>query len=178
LVPEAVYPGMPQATPTITPALWFDNSSPETNLQAAIAYYLSVFPDARVENAHQYPHSAEPVSATFVLNGQRFFAINGGPQFPFTEAVSFLIECADQTEVDHYWDALTAEGEESQCGWCKDKFGLSWQVVPRRLFDLLADPDPQRAEAAKNTMLTMRRIVLADIEAAADAAASTSPGGG
>lgn len=163
---------MTPGTPTITPSLWFDNSSPETSLQAAILFYTSVFPDSRIENANQYPHSPEPVSATFVLNGQRFFAINGGPQFPFTEAVSFLIECADQAESDYYWDALTAGGEESQCGWCKDKFGLSWQVVPKRLFELLADPDPERAEAAKNAMLAMRRIVLADIEAAADGAVS------
>jgi predicted 3-demethylubiquinone-9 3-methyltransferase (glyoxalase superfamily) len=168
---------MASITPTITPALWFDNSSPETGLQAAIAFYTSVFPDTTIENVNQYPHSAEPVSATFVLNGQRFFAINGGPHFSFTEAVSFLIECADQAEIDHYWTALTAEGEESQCGWCKDKFGLSWQVVPTRLFELLADPDADRATAAQNAMLTMRKIVIAEMETAAEAAAVNSVGG-
>jgi predicted 3-demethylubiquinone-9 3-methyltransferase (glyoxalase superfamily) len=102
-----------------------------------------------------------------VLDGTRFFAINGGPDFPFTEAVSFLIECEDQAEVDHYWNALTAGGEESQCGWLKDRFGLSWQVVPKRLFELLSDPDEARAAAAMNAMLTMHKIVVAELEAAA-----------
>lgn len=159
--------------PSVTPSLWFDNTSAETSLQAAIAFYTSVFSDSSVETTSHYPHSAEPVSATFTLNGQRFFAINGGPQFPFTEAVSFLIECADQAEVDYYWEAFTAEGEVSQCGWCKDKFGLSWQVVPTRLFELLVDPDEDRAMAAQQAMLAMQKIDIADLEAAADAVATS-----
>jgi predicted 3-demethylubiquinone-9 3-methyltransferase (glyoxalase superfamily) len=97
--------------------------------------------------------------------------INGGPQFTFDEAVSFMITCADQAEVDHYWERLLeGGGQESMCGWLKDRFGLSWQVVPTRLFELLSDPDPARAQAASQAMLGMQRIVVADLEAAADAA--------
>jgi predicted 3-demethylubiquinone-9 3-methyltransferase (glyoxalase superfamily) len=134
--------------PCITPSLWFDNSSPDTDLEAAAAFYTDVFPNSKIENINRPPGQSKPVSGTFVLDGTRFFAINGGPDFPFTEAVSFLIECEDQAEVDHYWNALTAGGEESQCGWLKDLFGLSWQVVPKRLFALLSDPDEARAAAA------------------------------
>lgn len=103
---------------------------------------------------------------TFTLDGQRFLGINGGPQFPFTEAVSFEVLCADQDEVDYYWNALVEGGAESQCGWLADRFGLSWQIVPRRLYELLEDPDPARAAAATAAMLGMRRIVVADLEAA------------
>ena len=106
------------------------------------------------------------VSGTFVLDGTRFIGINGGPQFPFTEAVSFLVECNDQDEVDYYWVRLVDGGEESQCGWLKDRFGLSWQIVPTRLFELIDDPDPARAAAATKAMLGMRKIVIAELEAA------------
>jgi predicted 3-demethylubiquinone-9 3-methyltransferase (glyoxalase superfamily) len=162
--------------PTITPSLWFDNSSPETGLEAAVAFYTAVFPNSTIEAINRRPDTQEPVSATFVLDGSRFLAINGGPEFPFTEAVSFLIECADQVEVDYYWDALVRGGEESQCGWLKDRFGVSWQVAPRRLFELLGDSDPARAAAATEAMFSMRKIVVADLEAAADAVAA--PNGG
>jgi len=104
------------------------------------------------------------VSGTFVLDGHRFIGINGGPQFPFSEAVSFLVECKDQDEVDYYWDRLVDGGEESQCGWLKDRFGLSWQVVPTRLFELTGDPDPARAAAATKAMLGMHKIVIAELE--------------
>jgi predicted 3-demethylubiquinone-9 3-methyltransferase (glyoxalase superfamily) len=107
------------------------------------------------------------VSAGFVLDGARFIGINGGPVFSFTEAVSFTIECRDQDEVDYYWNALLDGGQESQCGWLKDRFGLSWQVVPTRLVELTSDPDEARAAAAARAMLGMRRIVIADLEAAA-----------
>ncbi|PRC47230.1 hypothetical protein C6A85_86005, partial [Mycobacterium sp. ITM-2017-0098] len=104
------------------------------------------------------------VSATFVLDGQRFIGINGGPVFSFTEAVSFTIDCRDQAEVDYYWDRLVDGGAESQCGWLKDRYGLSWQVVPRRLTELTSDPDPARAAAATKAMLGMRKIVIAELE--------------
>jgi predicted 3-demethylubiquinone-9 3-methyltransferase (glyoxalase superfamily) len=101
-----------------------------------------------------------------VLDGQRFVGINGGPQFPFSEAVSFEVRCADQEEVDYYWNRLLDGGVESQCGWLKDRFGLSWQIVPERLFELIGDRDPARAAAATKAMLGMRRIVIAELEAA------------
>ena len=99
-----------------------------------------------------------------MLDGTRFLGINGGPQFPFTEAVSFLVECRNQDEVDYYWDRLVDGGEESQCGWLKDRFGLSWQIVPTRLFELTGDPDPARATAATKAMLGMRKIIVAELE--------------
>ncbi|MDZ4234889.1 MAG: VOC family protein, partial [Dietzia sp.] len=106
------------------------------------------------------------VSAYFNLDGQPFVAINGGPQFPFTEAVSFMVRCRDQAEVDYYWERLVDGGEESQCGWLKDRFGLSWQIVPDRLDELTGDPDPARAAAATKAMLGMRKIVIAELEEA------------
>ncbi len=154
--------------PTITPSLWFDD-----DLEEAMEFYTSVFPNSRVHDVMRYTEAGpgEPgtvVSAEFDLDGTRFSGINGGPHFRFSEAVSFVIDCSDQDEVDHYWSALSDGGEESQCGWLKDRFGLSWQVVPRRLTELLADPDPERARRATEAMLRMRRIVVADLEAAAN----------
>lgn len=152
--------------PTITPSLWFDG-----NAEEAAAFYVSVFPHSTVDAAVRYTDAGpgpagEVAYVTFTLDGQRFLGINGGPQFPFTEAVSFEVLCADQDEVDYYWNALVAGGAESQCGWLADRFGLSWQIVPRRLYELLEDPDPTRAAAATAAMLGMSRIVVADLEAA------------
>ncbi len=154
--------------PTITPSLWFDD-----DLEEAMRFYTGIFPNSSIEYVNRYTDAGGPgtagrvVSAGFTLDGTRFVGINGGPVFSFTEAVSFLIECADQAEVDYYWDALVAGGQESQCGWLKDRFGLSWQVVPTRLYELLSDPpDQTRAAAATKAMLGMRRIVIADLEAA------------
>ena len=150
--------------PAITPSLWFDN-----DLEEAIEFYASVFPNSSVETIDRYTDAGpgtpgEVVSAVFTLNGQRFVGINGGPQFPFTEAVSFMISCRDQAEVDYYWDRLLDGGVESQCGWLKDQFGLSWQIVPDRLNELTGDPDPARATAASRAMLGMRKIVIAELE--------------
>ncbi|MDT5075316.1 MAG: hypothetical protein QOH82_4636 [Mycobacterium sp.] len=152
--------------PSITPSLWFDN-----DLEEAAEFYTAVFPNSAIEGFNRYTDAGpgtpgEVVSGTFVLDGQRFLGINGGPHFQFSEAVSFEVRCADQDEVDYYWDRLLDGGVESQCGWLKDRFGLSWQIVPERLFDLINDPDPARAAAATKAMLGMRRIVVADLEAA------------
>ncbi|MFI7481449.1 VOC family protein [Kocuria sp. M1R5S2] len=155
---------------TLTPCLWFD-----TEAQDAANFYISVFPNSRITDITHYgeagPRPADMVlTVEFELDGHPFTALNGGPEFSFTEAVSFQIDCADQAEVDRYWDALTADGgQEDMCGWLKDKYGLSWQVVPRRLVELLADPDPERAQRAMAAMMPMRKIIVADLEAAADA---------
>ena len=150
--------------PPITPSLWFDG-----DLEKAAEFYTSVFPNSSIEGFNRYSDAGpgtpgQVVSGTFVLDGKRFVGINGGPQFPFTEAVSFEVRCADQDEVDYYWNRLVDGGVESECGWLKDRFGLSWQIVPERLFELLGDPDPARAAAATRAMLGMRRIVVADLE--------------
>lgn len=152
--------------PSITPSLWFDN-----NLQEAAEFYTSVFPNSYIEGFTRCtdagPHEPGSVlMGTFVLDGARFIAINGGPIFPFTEAVSFTIDCKDQAEVDYYWDRLVDGGEESQCGWLKDRFGLSWQIVPERLYELISDPDPARAAAATRALHGMRKIVVAELEQA------------
>jgi predicted 3-demethylubiquinone-9 3-methyltransferase (glyoxalase superfamily) len=153
--------------PTITPSLWFNGK-----LEEAATFYASVFPNSSVGQFARYTDAGpgipgEVVSGSFVLDGTTFIGINGGPEFPFSEAVSFVIECADQDEVDYYWDRLVAGGEASQCGWLKDRFGLSWQVVPSRLHELLGDPDPARAKAATTAMLGMQKLVIAQLEAAA-----------
>ncbi|MFE7632261.1 VOC family protein [Kocuria sp. NPDC057446] len=155
---------------TLTSCLWFD-----TEAQDAANFYLTVFSNSRITDTTYYgeagPRPAGMVlTVEFELDGHPFTALNGGPEFSFSEAVSFQIDCADQAEVDRYWEALTADGgQESMCGWLKDKYGLSWQVVPRRLVELLADPDPARAQGVMAAMMPMRKIVIADLEAAADA---------
>ena len=152
--------------PTITPSLWFND-----DLEEAAAFYTSVFPNSSIEGFTRYTEAGpgtpgQVVYGTFLLDGHRFLGINGGPQFPFTEAVSFEIRCADQEEVDYYWFKLLEGGQESQCGWLKDRYGLSWQIVPQRLYELVEDPDPARAAAATTAMMGMRRIVVAELEAA------------
>jgi predicted 3-demethylubiquinone-9 3-methyltransferase (glyoxalase superfamily) len=140
---------------SITPFLWFDNNVPQ-----AVAFYKSVFPNAKVENVNDF-------MATFELEGQRFNALNGGPRYKFNEAVSFFISVESQEQVDYFWNQLTADGgEEGNCGWLKDKFGLSWQVVPTALGRFLGDPDRDRANRAMQAMLKMRKIIIADLEAA------------
>ena len=152
--------------PSITPSLWFDN-----NLEEAAKYYTSIFPNSSIEKLVRYNEAGpgtpgEVVYGTFVLDGTRFIGINGGPQFQFDEAVSFMVHCKDQAEVDYYWDRLLDGGEESMCGWLKDRFGLSWQIVPDRLFELEQDPDPARAAAATKALHGMRKIIVADLEEA------------
>jgi predicted 3-demethylubiquinone-9 3-methyltransferase (glyoxalase superfamily) len=152
--------------PTITPSLWFNN-----NLEDAAEFYTSIFPKSSIEEINRYTDAGpgtpgDVVSGTFILDGTRFIGINGGPDFPFSEAVSFMVSCKDQNEVDYYWDRLVDGGVESQCGWLKDRFGLSWQIVPDRLFGLINNPDPARAAAATKAMLGMRKIVIAELEEA------------
>lgn len=161
---------MPQS---IKPNLWFD-----TEAEDAAAFYTSVFPNSRIVSVAHYteagPREAGMVmSVEFELDGQRFVGINGGPEFTFSEAVSFLIECETQDEIDCYWEQLTEGGEEGPCGWCKDRFGLSWQVAPRGMDDLFADPDPTKAERAMRAMLGMRKL---DIEALRRAAEGVPAG--
>jgi predicted 3-demethylubiquinone-9 3-methyltransferase (glyoxalase superfamily) len=155
--------------PAITPSLWFDD-----NLEEAAEFYTSIFPNSSIEEMHRYADSGpgEPGSVAygiFVLDGNRYIGINGGPMFQFSEAISLMVHCKDQDEVDYYWDRLTEGGEESQCGWLKDRYGLSWQITPDRLFELQNDPDPVRADAANKAMMGMRKIVIAELDAAADA---------
>jgi predicted 3-demethylubiquinone-9 3-methyltransferase (glyoxalase superfamily) len=156
--------------PTITPNLWFDTQADE-----AAEFYVSVFPNSKITGVSHYgdagPREAGMVlTVDFVLDGQPFTAINGGPEFTFDEAISLLIECADQDEVDYYWEKLTDGGEESQCGWLKDRYGLSWQVTPRGMNEVMDDPDPRRADRAMKAMLGMRKLDVAALQAAADGA--------
>lgn len=134
-----------------------------------------MFPNSEISGISHYGEAGprEPgtvMTVSFVLDGQPFTALNGGPEFTFDEAVSFFVNCRDQDEVDRYWKALTDGGEEGPCGWCKDRFGLSWQVVPQGMFDCFSDPNPARAQAAVKAMMGMKKIVLAELQAAADSA--------
>jgi predicted 3-demethylubiquinone-9 3-methyltransferase (glyoxalase superfamily) len=154
----------------ITPFLWFD-----TEGEDAARFYTSVFPNSKIGEIARYG-SAGPrpegtvMTVSFELDGQRFVALNGGPEFAFSEAVSFLVNCDTQDEVDSYWSALSEGGEEGPCGWLKDKFGLSWQIVPNRLPELLADPDRERAQRVMEAMLKMKKIEVDELERAAAAA--------
>jgi predicted 3-demethylubiquinone-9 3-methyltransferase (glyoxalase superfamily) len=155
--------------PKITPCLWFDTQGEE-----AARFYTSIFPNSRIVDVAHYgeagPRDAGTVMVVkFELDGQEFVALNGGPEFTFDEAISFQIDCADQEEVDRYSEALTDGGEQGPCGWVKDRFGLSWQVVPKRMIELLSDPDEAKAQRAMAAMLEMRKIDIAAVEAAAAA---------
>ena len=148
-------------TQKITPFLWFD-----TQAEEAAKYYCSIFPDSRITNVTLVPTGSALVVA-FELAGTQFLALNGGPMYQFTEAVSFSIDCKDQAEVDHYWSKLSEGGTPIQCGWLKDKYGLCWQVIPSILPKLLSDPDPAKAGRAMAAMMTMVKIDIAALEAAA-----------
>ncbi|HEY8109096.1 MAG TPA: VOC family protein [Patescibacteria group bacterium] len=155
----------------ITPCLWFDNQAEE-----AVNSYVSIFKDSKIGKTARYDEASAKVSGRpagsvltveFQIAGQQFLALNGGPLFKFSEAVSFVVDCKDQEEVDYYWDKLIADGgAESQCGWLKDRFGLSWQIVPERLGELLSDPDPGTSQRAMQAMLKMQKIDVAELEKA------------
>jgi len=153
----------------ITPYLWFD-----TEAEEAAEFYVSLFGDSKILEVTHYgeagPRPAGMVlTVSFMLEGQEYTALNGGPEFPFTEAVSFSVDCEDQEEVDRLWSRLLeGGGVESQCGWIKDRFGLSWQIIPHALPRLLNDPDPARAQRAMAAMLQMGKIDVATLEKAAD----------
>ena len=156
--------------PKIVPNLWFD-----TQAEQAAEYYAATFPDSRVDSVNRSPadypsgRKGDVVTVDFTVLGQQFTGINGGTDFSFNEAVSFLIECDDQAEVDRYWDRLIGDGgEPGPCGWLKDKFGLSWQVVPRRLNELVNSDDKAGAERAMEAMLRMGKLDVAELEAAFD----------
>jgi predicted 3-demethylubiquinone-9 3-methyltransferase (glyoxalase superfamily) len=158
----------------LTPHLWFDNEAEE-----AANFYTSVFKNSKIHSVVRYPEAAKEVSGKqpgsvmtveFEIEGQRFVALNGGPEFKFSEAISFMIPCKDQKEVDYFWSRLTEGGEESVCGWLKDKFGLSWQVVPERLNEMLEDKNTKKVEAVTQSFLQMKKLDLAALEQAYKAA--------
>jgi predicted 3-demethylubiquinone-9 3-methyltransferase (glyoxalase superfamily) len=169
-------------TQKIVPSLWFDKETEE-----AVNFYITTFNGSphkrgdskmisitRYEKGMEVPVAEEMVgkilTAIFELNGQRFMALDGGPIFKFNEAVSFYVECEDQDEVDYFWKRLSAVPESEQCGWVKDKFGLSWQIIPKQLGELLGSPNRKKALAATNAMLKMKKIVIADLQKAFDEA--------
>ena len=152
----------------IIPNLWFD-----TEAEEAAEFYVSVFKSSRIVNIARYTEAGPRPAGTvmtveFKLDGQRFVGINGGPQFTFSEAVSFQITCEDQNEIDYYWERLSEGGDEGPCGWLKDRFGLSWQVLPAGMDELFADPDPTRAQRAMEAMFKMRKLDVAALRHAAD----------
>jgi hypothetical protein len=152
----------------IVPCLWFDGDA-----EAATAFYVSLLPDSRIIAVNRSPvdtpsgREGSVLTVQFVLAGREYVALNGGPAFRFTEAVSFMVMTEDQAETDRLWDALIADGgSENACGWLKDRWGLSWQITPRRLMDLTTDPDPARARAPMTAMMTMRKIDIAALDRA------------
>jgi predicted 3-demethylubiquinone-9 3-methyltransferase (glyoxalase superfamily) len=170
------------STQKIVPSLWFD-----TQTEEAVDFYISLFNgsphktgDSRMISIARYEEGMEVpgaeamvgkvLTAIFELNGQRFMALDGGPIFKFNEAVSFYVECEDQAEVDYFWERLSAVPESEQCGWLKDRFGLSWQIVPKQLGELLGAPDKKKSLAAMNAMLKMKKLVIADLQKAYDEA--------
>lgn len=160
----------------ITPCLWFDGRAEE-----AAAFYATLLPDSRIDDIVRSPIDTPSGPAgmvlfvEFTLAGQRFTGLNGGPLFSFTEAVSFQIACEDQAEVDRLWDALCADGgAPGPCGWLKDRFGLSWQIVPKRLHELIKDADPERARRGMSAMMKMSKIDIAGLDAAADGRANVA----
>jgi predicted 3-demethylubiquinone-9 3-methyltransferase (glyoxalase superfamily) len=150
----------------ITPFLWFNDQAEE-----AMNFYTAIFKNSKISSVSRYGEGGpgpqgSVMTATFELNGQEFMALNGGPLFTFTEAISFFVNCETQAEVDELWEKLTEGGEESQCGWLKDKYGLSWQIVPSVLGELLNDPDAEKARRVMNAMLQMKKIDIAGLRSA------------
>ncbi len=152
----------------ITPFLWFDNQAEE-----AVNFYVSVFDDAEVLSISRYeggPMEGKVLTAVFQLNGQEFMALDGGPEFNFTEAISFFVHCESQEEVDYYWEKLTEGGDENaqQCGWLKDKYGVSWQIIPAALPELLNQPEPEKSQRVMQAMLQMKKIDIQGLRRAAE----------
>lgn len=157
----------------ITPFLWFDS-----NAEEAVKFYVSIFKNSKVGKVTRYNEASSKAAGRpdgsvmtmeFQLEGQSFTAINGGPHFKFTEAISFVVDCETQEEVDYFWKKLTADGgQESQCAWLKDKYGLSWQIVPRVLIEMIGDKDPQKAQRVMEAMLQMKKINIATLQRAYD----------
>lgn len=146
----------------LMPCLWFDD-----RIDEAITFYTQTFKSAKVHEVVRQAPDRPAFTAVIELEGQKFMLLNGGPQFKFTEAVSFTIDCADQAEVDYFWNKFVGEGgEESMCGWCKDKFGLSWQVVPKQIFDTVFGSDQAGANRAMQAMMGMKKLVVADLQKA------------
>ena len=154
--------------PKITPCLWFD-----FNAEEAVKHYMGIFKDAKILETSYYgdtfpEYQGKVLVIRFEIAGQQFQALNGGPQFPFTEAISLSVDCADQAEVDDLWERLSEGGSQGSCGWLKDKFGLSWQIVPRALVTLLQDADPNKVSRVMNAMMAMRKIDIARLQQAYD----------
>ncbi|MGV0624529.1 VOC family protein [Mycolicibacter minnesotensis] len=154
--------------PVTCTSLWFDTQALE-----AAEYYVSIFPNSQITRvsywgAENSERDGMPLEVLFDLDGRQYSAINGGPEFQLSEAISIQVYCADQAEVDHYWNALSAGGREVQCGWLADRYGLFWQIVPQRLSDLMTDPDPDRVQRTKQAMYAMVKLDIAALEAAAD----------
>ena len=152
----------------ITTFLWFDQQAEE-----AMNLYVSLFKNSKVLSVSRYPEGGPMpagtlMTATFQLDGQEFTALNGGPEFKFTEAISLFVTCETQAEVDHFWDHLSEGGEKSRCGWLKDRFGLSWQIVPTALGELMGDPNPRKAQNVMQAMLQMDKLDIAALQAAHD----------
>lgn len=153
----------------ITPFLWFDN-----NLEEAMQFYKSVFKNVKLGDIQRYPENSpggmagKAMTATFEIEGQQFMGLNGGPMYKFTEAISFFVNCDTQEEVDELWEKLTAGGEESQCGWLKDKYGLSWQIIPKKLGELMGDKDSEKAGRVMKAMLQMKKIDSKKLQEAYD----------
>lgn len=145
----------------ITPFLWFD-----TQAEEAMNHYVSIFKNSKVLNVNRA--GGKVLTVTFELDGQQFIGLNAGPQFKFTEAVSFLVNCETQEEVDDFWDKLSQGGEKGRCGWLKDKFGLSWQIVPSALSRLMSDPIPKKSKAVFEAMMKMNKIEISDLQRAYD----------
>jgi predicted 3-demethylubiquinone-9 3-methyltransferase (glyoxalase superfamily) len=154
------------ATDAFTICLWFDGQAEE-----AANHYTSIFESSKIGRTMPYPEGGPGTPGgvmvvEFELNGQKFVGLNGGPDFTFNESISFQIHCDDQDEIDYYWDRLSEGGEEGECGWLKDKFGVSWQVIPKVLTELISDPDPEKAKRATGAMLSMQKLDIAELERA------------
>ena len=154
----------------ITPFLWFDN-----NAEEAVKFYTSIFKNSKILTVARYNEEGAKASGrakgsvmtiAFDLNGQEFVAINGGPVFKFTEAISFVVNCENQEEIDHFWEKLSEGGQEVQCGWLKDMYGISWQIVPTILGKMMSDPDPKKSENAMKAMLQMKKLDIKKLEQA------------